>query len=50
MIQLVVSMIIYLSKTMDTKLKDFVDVQAMNMPSFQGQGSPNSIVQAPTPG
>ena len=32
-------MIIYPSKIMVMKLKDFVDVQAMNMLSFQGQGS-----------
>ena len=32
-------MIIYPSKIMVMKLKDFVDVQAMNMLFFQGQGS-----------
>ena len=37
-------MIIYLSKTTDMKLKDFVDVQVMNMPFCQGPGSTGPYV------
>ena len=37
-------MIIYPSKIMVMKLKDFVDVQAMNMLFFQGQGSTEPYV------